>query len=62
VILTEVHGEQLARVSGASPRDFFAAVTALGYSCHTIEGVRPGPRLSQFPDLPVVQIALLPER
>jgi FkbM family methyltransferase len=60
VILTEVHDEQLARVSGSTARDFFATVTALGYSCHSIEDRGLGPRLSQLPDLPVMQIALMP--
>jgi FkbM family methyltransferase len=36
-IVSEVHPEQLARVSGSSPAAFFGDLAALGYVAHTIE-------------------------
>lgn len=36
-VISEVHPEQLQRVSGASPASYFAAMAALGYTAHAIE-------------------------
>ncbi len=60
-ILAEIHREQLARVSGATPESFFAQLAALGYSAHAIEaGGRPGPSLAAPPDEVVATVAFVP--
>jgi FkbM family methyltransferase len=60
VILTEVHPEQLRRVSGVTGEEFVARVRSLGYSCHGVETGSPGPVLDRLANLPVLQVALLP--
>jgi FkbM family methyltransferase len=46
VLVSEVHPEQLARVSGVSPADFLEAVRALGLEPHRIAEGRLGPHVS----------------
>lgn len=60
VVMTEVHREQLARVTGMSGEDFAARMRQLGYACHSIEANGEGAALTRLPDAPVMQIALLP--
>lgn len=62
VILTEMHREQLHRVSGLTAEDFLARLRAIGYSAHPVEAGSPGPELSRLPEVPVVQIAMMPRR
>jgi len=44
LILSEVHAEQLRRVSSSSPEAFVAEVVALGYECRLLEAGTPGRR------------------
>jgi hypothetical protein len=44
LILSEVHAEQLRRVSSSSPQVFVAEVVALGYECRLLEAGAPGRR------------------
>ena len=46
VIISEVHPEQLARVSSRSPADYLEQLSGLGLQPHRIEGSRLGPRVS----------------
>lgn len=46
VIVSEVHPEQLARVSASSPTEFVRQLAALGLHPHRIEGGRLGHRVS----------------
>jgi FkbM family methyltransferase len=59
VLISEVHPEQLARVSGVSPADFLEAVRALGLEPHRIAEGRLGPRVSAADITGVTTIAFV---
>ncbi len=60
VVISEVHPEQLARVSGVSPADFLAQVASLGYQAHRIHDGRVGASLADEEIGDVMTVAFLP--
>jgi FkbM family methyltransferase len=60
VLLSELHAEQLARVSSRTPDDYLAIVRRLGYRVHRIEGGALGPELAAAPPDPICSIAAIP--
>jgi FkbM family methyltransferase len=59
VIVSEVHPEQLARVSSCAPAEFLQQVSALGLQPHRIEGGRLGSRVSAADITGVTTIAFV---
>ena len=50
LILSEVHGPQLQRVSGCRPAQLIAEMEARGYACHLLAAGALGPRVRELPD------------
>jgi FkbM family methyltransferase len=61
IVMTEIHREQLARVSGLSAEQFVDRMRALGYGCQAIQGDGTGAALPRLPDVPLLQVALVPD-
>jgi FkbM family methyltransferase len=59
VILSELHAQQLARVSAQSPEAFLAAMRGLGYRAFRVEAGQPGAELTA-PSEPICTVALIP--
>jgi len=61
VFLSELHREQLARVSGRSPADFLGELRRLNYRVFRVETGRRGAELTSAPAEPVCSVALIPK-
>ncbi|HSC27560.1 MAG TPA: FkbM family methyltransferase [Vicinamibacterales bacterium] len=61
VILSELHAEQLARVSGRSVDQFLLDVRELGYRTHRLEGDSPGAEITSTPSEAVASVVMLPQ-
>ena len=61
VILSELHPEQLQRVSGVSAEELLQRVRALGYRAFRIDGGVRGAELQEPPPESVLSIALIPD-
>jgi FkbM family methyltransferase len=61
VIVSEVHPEQLARVSSCSPADFVQQLSALGLHAHRIEGGQLGAAVKPESITAVTTLAFVPE-
>jgi FkbM family methyltransferase len=60
-ILSELHPEQLQRVSGVSGEDFLQQARTLGYRAYRIDGGIRGAELREPPPEAVLSIALIPD-
>jgi FkbM family methyltransferase len=60
VILSELHTEQLARVSGRSPQTFLSDLRTLGYRAFRLAAGRPGAELTAPPPEPICSVVLIP--
>lgn len=60
VIMSEVHREQLARVSSSSPGAFLDALSAMGLAAHRIENGQLGPRIIAAEISDVMTLAFVP--
>jgi FkbM family methyltransferase len=60
LILSELHAEQLARVSGRSPAVFLGEVRALGYRVFRLDGGERAGEVTTPPAEPVCSVALFP--
>jgi FkbM family methyltransferase len=60
VVVSEVHPEQLARVSGSSPAAFFAEFAALGYAAHAIDAGAIGAPIDPAAITDVVTVVFRP--
>ena len=60
-ILSELHGPQLARVSGTTVDGFLRDLRALGYIVFRLEGGRRGPELDSAPRDPVCSVVMIPQ-
>jgi FkbM family methyltransferase len=60
VILSELHHTQLERASGTSADAFLAAMRALGYRAHALEGGTPGPPIDRAPADAIASVAFIP--
>jgi FkbM family methyltransferase len=49
-ILSELHPQQLSRVSGTTPAEYIKQMEAEGYACYLLENGVPSNRLKDFPD------------
>ncbi len=61
VFLSELHREQLERVSGRSPADFLGELRRLNYRVFRVESGRRGAELTSAPAEPVCSVALIPK-
>jgi len=62
IVMSEIHREQLRRVSGTDPLAYIRMMNDIGYSCREIDGEgRPGRELTGREDLELVNVAFLPE-
>lgn len=59
IIVSEVHPEQLARVSGRTPAAFLDQLAALGYRAHRITPERPGEEIRAFDSSTVSTVAFV---
>lgn len=60
LILSEVHPEQLDRVSGVSPAEFIALMRRLGYRCHELGAGVVGDELRHPPSGGVTSVVFVP--
>ena len=60
IVLSELHTEQLARVSQISPDQFLARMRALQYRAFRVHGGTRGEEISTAPAEPLCSIALVP--
>lgn len=60
VILSELHGLQLNRVSGVTPARFIAEMRARGYRCHLLGAGVPGAEIDDAPSNGVTSVVFLP--
>jgi FkbM family methyltransferase len=61
IILSELHPAQLQRVARSTPTDFLLEMHSRGYQCHSLEGGRPGQRLTSVSSSEVRTVVFLPE-
>lgn len=62
IVVSEVHPEQLARVSGSSPQSFIAQMASLGYGPHLIEAEGTLAELRSSELAGVATLAFLPQK
>jgi FkbM family methyltransferase len=60
ILLSELHAEQLARVSQISPDDFLSRMRALNYRAFRVEGGTRSAEISKAPAEPICSMALVP--
>jgi FkbM family methyltransferase len=60
MILSELHADQLRRVSDCTPADFVRTMEQLGYVCRRLQRGRPGERMAGGSAETVCSIVLLP--
>jgi len=60
VIVSEIHPEQLLRVSGVTPAAFLDQLAALGYRAHRIGAGGPGEEIRTIAPSTVITVAFLP--
>jgi FkbM family methyltransferase len=65
IVLSELHPEQLQRVSGVTPRDYIARMADFGYECRLIEIDHPPTLISDFPEMVdrrIVNVVFTPQQ
>jgi hypothetical protein len=60
LILSELHPQQLERVSGVRAEAFVASMRALGYRCHQLGAGELGPELRHVPASGVTSVVFVP--
>ena len=60
IVLSEVHGAQLAAVAGRSAAGFIGALSALGYECRTLTADGPGEKVDPATLGPVTTVVFVP--
>ncbi len=60
VILSELHAEQLARVSHSSVEQYLSEMRRLGYGCHLLEAGALGPEITSPPSQQITSIVMIP--